>query len=75
MGPIVDRTREHLGVADVAIIRVRKRLLEAMADLDRAGAPAVDTPRAYRVKHGTFRTAETAAWPDELARLGGVGAS
>ena len=30
MGPIVDRTQEHLGTSDIAIIRMRKRLLEAV---------------------------------------------
>jgi phthalate 4,5-dioxygenase oxygenase subunit len=30
MGPIVDRTREHLGTSDVAIIRMRRRMLEAV---------------------------------------------
>ncbi len=28
MGPVVDRSREHLGTSDVAIIRMRKRQLE-----------------------------------------------
>jgi phthalate 4,5-dioxygenase oxygenase subunit len=30
MGVVVDRTREHLGTSDVAIIRMRKRMLEAL---------------------------------------------
>ncbi|HEV8022081.1 MAG TPA: hypothetical protein VGP41_12495, partial [Candidatus Lustribacter sp.] len=30
MGPLVDRTREHLGTSDVAIIRMRRRMLEAV---------------------------------------------
>ena len=30
MGPLVDRTREHLGTSDVAVIRMRRRLLEAL---------------------------------------------
>ena len=30
MGPIVDRTAEHLGTSDIAIIRMRKRMLEAV---------------------------------------------
>jgi phthalate 4,5-dioxygenase len=30
MGPIVDRTQEHLGTSDIAIIRMRKRMLEAV---------------------------------------------
>ncbi len=38
MGPIVDRTREHLGVSDVAVIRMRRRLLDAVRAFQ-AGAP------------------------------------
>lgn len=30
MGPIVDRTAEHLGTSDIAIIRMRRRMLEAV---------------------------------------------
>jgi phthalate 4,5-dioxygenase oxygenase subunit len=30
MGAIVDRTREHLGTSDVAIIRLRRRLIDAV---------------------------------------------
>jgi hypothetical protein len=30
MGPVVDRTREHLGTSDIAIIRLRRRMIEAV---------------------------------------------
>jgi phthalate 4,5-dioxygenase oxygenase subunit len=30
MGPIVDRSQEHLGTSDIAIIRMRKRMLDAV---------------------------------------------
>ena len=33
MGPIVDRTKEHLGVSDSYIIQVRRFLLKALRDL------------------------------------------
>jgi nitrite reductase/ring-hydroxylating ferredoxin subunit len=33
MGPIVDRTKEHLSSSDVAIIHARRLLLEAVADV------------------------------------------
>jgi phthalate 4,5-dioxygenase len=35
MGPIVDRTREHLGTSDIAIIRMRRRMLEAVGRFQR----------------------------------------
>ncbi len=39
MGPVVDRTREHLGPADVAIIATRKLLIEATRDVAEGGNP------------------------------------
>jgi phthalate 4,5-dioxygenase oxygenase subunit len=38
MGPIVDRSKEHLGVSDVAVIRMRRRMLDAVRAFQ-AGAP------------------------------------
>jgi phthalate 4,5-dioxygenase len=39
MGPIYDRSREHLGTSDVAIIAARKLLLEACDDVERGQEP------------------------------------
>ncbi len=49
MGPIVDRSQEHLGTTDAGIVRVRQRLLEAARRLAEGIAPpgAAD-PHAYR---------------------------
>jgi phenylpropionate dioxygenase-like ring-hydroxylating dioxygenase large terminal subunit len=51
---IVDRSREHLGSTDAAIIRVRLRLLEAAQALRERGSPppAVDAPEVYRQRSG-----------------------
>jgi hypothetical protein len=51
---IVDRTREHLGPTDAAIVRVRLRLLDAARALREQGVtpPAVDTPEAYLQRSG-----------------------
>ena len=50
MGPIVDRTREHLGSTDVGIIQVRRRLIDAALRLRDRGEepPGVFDPAAYR---------------------------
>jgi hypothetical protein len=72
-GPILDRTREHLCEADVAIIHLRRRLLAALRTLDEQGAPAATSPDAYLVKHGTFRIAKDLPWDEELRRRGGMG--
>jgi phenylpropionate dioxygenase-like ring-hydroxylating dioxygenase large terminal subunit len=52
MGPIMDRTREHLGTADATIIRVRRRILEAARAFRERGVtpPGVDHPELYRVR-------------------------
>jgi hypothetical protein len=49
MGPIVDRSREHLGSTDAGIIRVRQRLLEAAVALRDSGQEPVGVavPGAY----------------------------
>ena len=75
MGPIVDRTKEHLGTGDIPIIHLRQRLLGAMRGLAEHGAPGLETPGAYRVKHGVFMVSKPeVAWHEELRRLGGAGA-
>ncbi|HEY3917078.1 MAG TPA: Rieske 2Fe-2S domain-containing protein, partial [Stellaceae bacterium] len=56
MGPITDRTIEHLGVSDTAIIKLRRLLLQTVRDHERGGnatLPGLD-PRAYRVRSKRF---------------------
>ena len=51
-GPIVDRTREHLGTSDIAIVKMRRRLMaEARALRDARSVPATSTNgQLYRVR-------------------------
>ena len=37
MGPVVDRSKEQLGAADVVIVRVRQQLLEAIRSYMESG--------------------------------------
>jgi hypothetical protein len=39
MGPVVDRTREHLGPADRAVIQARRLLLQATRTVETGGTP------------------------------------
>jgi phenylpropionate dioxygenase-like ring-hydroxylating dioxygenase large terminal subunit len=48
MGPIVDRSKEHLGTSDRAIIAMRQLLLEATHDAEAGRAPKGTDPQAYR---------------------------
>ncbi|MEK7215452.1 MAG: aromatic ring-hydroxylating dioxygenase subunit alpha, partial [Chloroflexota bacterium] len=52
MGPIYDRTKEHLGSADSAIIRVRHLWLKAAGALREYGLAPVgcQSPESYRVR-------------------------
>jgi phthalate 4,5-dioxygenase len=54
MGPIVDRTREHLGTSDLMVIRLRQLLLRHARRLRESGEvpPAVDNPEVYAVRSG-----------------------
>lgn len=48
MGPITDRTKEHLGPTDLAIIRLRRLLLDAAAGLASGTSPVgIRTPFDY----------------------------
>jgi phenylpropionate dioxygenase-like ring-hydroxylating dioxygenase large terminal subunit len=51
MGPIVDRTREHLGASDTAIIGMRRALLNEAKALMRGVEPTVpQRPELYRAR-------------------------
>jgi phenylpropionate dioxygenase-like ring-hydroxylating dioxygenase large terminal subunit len=71
MGPIYDRSREHLGSADAMVIRVRRRLIAAVQAYQRSGAvpPAVDDPEAYRVRSGGVLLPKGADWVEATRDL------
>jgi len=54
MGPIMNRSREHLGTTDALIIRTRRKLISAARALRERGVtpPGVDTPEVYRQRSG-----------------------
>ena len=39
MGPIQDRTKEHLIASDLAVVRFRRRLMESLTQMERGGDP------------------------------------
>jgi phthalate 4,5-dioxygenase oxygenase subunit len=53
MGPITDRTQEHLGTSDIAIIRMRRRMLEAVRKFQ-AGEPLIG--RTGDIDWGTVKS-------------------
>jgi hypothetical protein len=54
MGPIADRSLEHLLACDAAIVKIRRLLLQTLKD-HAAGKPLPGTdPASYRVRSGRF---------------------
>jgi phthalate 4,5-dioxygenase oxygenase subunit len=64
MGPIRDRTAEHLGTADMMVIRIRRRLIGAARALAQKGEtpPSVDHPDVYRIRSGGTFLPNDADW-------------
>jgi hypothetical protein len=48
MGPIVDRSQEHLGSTDRAVVTMRRLLLEATRTVEAGGVPKGADPSTYR---------------------------
>jgi phenylpropionate dioxygenase-like ring-hydroxylating dioxygenase large terminal subunit len=70
MGPLSDRTQEHLGTSDIMIARTRIRLLRAMRALGENGTtpPGVDDPAVYRVRSGGALLPRDADWLEATAK-------
>jgi len=64
MGPIFDRTQEHLGSSDAMVIRTRLRLMQVARALQERGVvpPGVDEPAAYAVRSGGVILPADADW-------------
>jgi phthalate 4,5-dioxygenase oxygenase subunit len=64
MGPIYDRTQEHLGTTDAMVIYVRRRLLEAAGKLGADGVvPAnVGDPSLARIRPASVLLPEGESW-------------
>jgi len=71
MGPVLDRTVEHLGTTDALIIRARRRLMAAARALDELGItpPGVDQPEVYRQRSGGVILPRDVDWWQTTAEL------
>jgi nitrite reductase/ring-hydroxylating ferredoxin subunit len=69
MGAIYDRSHEHLGTTDAAVIRMRRMLIKAARDLDKGiEPPALDASMPF----ADIRSAEKVLTPGEDWRLLGT---
>jgi phthalate 4,5-dioxygenase oxygenase subunit len=68
MGPIADRTAEHLLACDAAIVKIRRLLLQTLKD-HAAGKllPGMD-PASYRVRSGRFEAPKGVPFVDAMAQ-------
>jgi phenylpropionate dioxygenase-like ring-hydroxylating dioxygenase large terminal subunit len=66
MGPIVDRSREHLGQADKAIIQARRLLLQAVKTVQESGTPRGVAPSYYTLRAAEGVLPREADWRDVL---------
>jgi phthalate 4,5-dioxygenase len=62
MGPIVDRSKEHLGPADKAIIQARRLLLQAVKTVAEGGTPRGVEPTYYTLRAAEGVVASDADW-------------
>ena len=70
LGQIFDRTRERLGSTDLAIIQMRKRLLDAANDLREGADPPALEPSLFRVRSaGLLLPRDTPSWPEAAQRV------
>ena len=69
MGPIYDRTSEHLGSSDLAVIAMRRRLLEAVSALMERGETPYEARNvdAYRVRSAALVMPRDVVWNEGAA--------
>jgi hypothetical protein len=68
MGPIADRSIEHLGISDTAIVKIRRLLLQALKD-HAAGKPLPGTdPRSWRVRSARYRAPSEKSFAETMTR-------
>ena len=64
MGAVSDRTKEHLGTTDAAIIKARRCLINAAKELRDHGVtpPGVDNPELFRVRSASVILRNNTDW-------------
>ena len=69
MGPIYNRTWEHLGTTDMGIIKVRKRLIDGAKDLaDHGTTPAgASDPNQYAIRASSAVVERDGSWVEMTA--------
>src|SRR5579859_37559 len=71
MGPVVDRSQEHLGTSDTAIIAARRLLLREARELQREGRgpAAVQRPEAFRVRSASMMLKRDVSYEETVKNM------
>jgi hypothetical protein len=67
MGPIADRTIEHLGTADIAVITTRRLLLKACRDIEEGRGPLGSQLESIKVRAAEKTMTADRPWLEELS--------
>jgi phenylpropionate dioxygenase-like ring-hydroxylating dioxygenase large terminal subunit len=71
MGPLFDRTREHLGTADQSVIQQRARLVQAARALQKGVEPPAMNPADYRIRQFAINLpSAVTCWKEARAAVG-----
>jgi phthalate 4,5-dioxygenase len=66
MGPIADRTIEHLGISDTVIVRMRRFLLRTLKEFEDGAHPPGLDPATHRVRSALFTVAREQDFKDAV---------
>ena len=69
MGPISDRTREHLGTSDIHLIQLRRYMLRAIKTMEAGGDLPGSNPDSYRVRSSIVQLPPGKTFDDAIAPL------
>jgi len=69
MGSIADRTKEHLGVGDTAIAKIRRLLLQTVREFGAGAPPPGMNAACYRVRSGFYTLPPGARLIDALDKV------
>jgi hypothetical protein len=71
MGPIMNRSREHLGTTDALIIRTRRKMMASAKALEEQGIlpPGVETPAGYHQRSGGIVLPRSIDWWEATKEL------
>jgi hypothetical protein len=69
MGPIADRTIEHLGISDTVIVKMRRFLLRTLKEFEDGAHPPGLDPASHRVRSALFTIAREQDFKDAVDKF------